>query len=250
MKPIANNPKELNYSKVKTYQNCPYLFKLKYIEGKREGLTPPTSLGVSIHRALEDYHKNSNDPSDIQKYFDKRWLAAGYKNAGEQMEYYLKGKNMLEAYAQREYERQSTVDSAEREFIFEYNGWNFRGKIDRVDKLPGGQGWEVIDYKTDAEIDENFDIKNSLQLGIYAVGARRAWGLDKGLASIYFVALDKKMSAPFDSFNEEEILNNFITTGQLIEAQEFEPCTAHCPNCLMNNRCRFSPARDESMEVL
>ena len=28
---------ELNFSKIKTYQECPVLYKLKYIEGKREG---------------------------------------------------------------------------------------------------------------------------------------------------------------------------------------------------------------------
>ena len=29
---------ELNYSKIKTYLECPVLYKYKYIEGKREGL--------------------------------------------------------------------------------------------------------------------------------------------------------------------------------------------------------------------
>lgn len=83
---------ELNFSKIKTYQECPVLYKLKYIEGKREGLVPASSLGVSIHRALEAYHKESNDPSELLSYYDDCWLGAGYASAGEQMEWYLKGK--------------------------------------------------------------------------------------------------------------------------------------------------------------
>ncbi|MDR0953463.1 MAG: PD-(D/E)XK nuclease family protein [Elusimicrobiota bacterium] len=241
---IPNNPKELNYSKVKTYLNCPYLYKLKYEEGKREGLTPATSLGVSVHRTLEAYHAKSNDPSEILKYYNRNWLGAGYKNAAEQMEYYLKGRKMLEEYEQNEYQRTSTVNATEREFIFDYEGWTIRGKIDRIDKLQGGT-WEVIDYKTDAQIEENFDIKSSLQLGIYSIGARRAWHLAKGKATIYFVALNKAFSADFDSFNEQEILNIFVETGKQIEAMEFEPRTEHCPNCLMNNRCPYSAVKQE-----
>lgn len=241
---IPNNPRELNYSKVKTYRDCPYLFKLKYVEGRREGLIPATSLGVSIHRTLEAYHAQSNDPSELQRYYNRCWLGAGYSSAAEQMEYYLKGKRMLEVYEEKEYSRNSTVNSTEREFIFEQDGWSFRGKIDRVDRLPDGS-WEVIDYKTDAVLNENFDIKDSLQLGIYSIGARRAWNMQKGKATIYFVALDKKISADFSTFEERQILDTFISAGESIEAGEFTPNTNHCAYCLMNNRCPFSSVKQE-----
>ena len=239
---IPNNPKELNYSKVKTYRECPYLFKLKYVLGKREGLIPATSLGVSIHRTLEAYHAQSNDPSELLRYYNRYWLGAGYSSAAEQMEYYLKGKRMLEVYEQNEYSRNSTVHSTEKEFIFEYEGWTFRGKIDRIDKLPDGT-WEVIDYKTDAAVDENFDIKESLQLAIYSIGARRAWNMQQGKATIYFVAVDKKVSADFSIFEEKQILDTFISAGESIEAGEFEPDTNHCALCLMNNRCPYSTVK-------
>jgi len=243
---IPNNPRELNYSKVKTYRDCPYLFKLKYVESRKEGLVPATSLGVSIHRALEDYHAHSNDPSELQKYYNRNFLGAGYSSAGEQMEYYLKGRRMLEVYEQHEYNRASVVDATEREFMFDYEGWSIRGKIDRIDKLEDGS-WEVIDYKTDSQLDESYDITTSLQLGIYSVGARRAWGLKKGKATAHFIALDKKISADFDSFKEEDILNIFVATGEKIEQQLFEPRVAHCPRCLMNNRCPHSTVKKEDL---
>jgi RecB family exonuclease len=241
---MSNNPQELNYSKIKTYGECPHLFKLKYIDGKREGLCAATSLGVSIHRTLEDYHSNCNDPKELLNYYDKRWLRAGYKNAAEQAQCYLKGKNMLEVYAQREYSRESEIVSTEREFIFSSADWSLRGKIDRVDRLPDGS-WEVIDYKTDIEIDENFDIKKSLQLSIYSIGARKAWDMQRGKASIYFVAFDKKISANFDDFDEKATLEAFIKTGELIKAQKFDPNTSHCAKCLMNNRCPHSSIKRE-----
>ncbi|MBO7190660.1 MAG: PD-(D/E)XK nuclease family protein [Elusimicrobiaceae bacterium] len=233
---MQNDPHELNFSKIKTYRECPLLYKYKYIEGKREGLVPASSLGVSIHRTLEEYHRQSNDPSELLSYYDDMWLGAGYASAGEQMEWYLKGKKMLETYAQREYERKTTVDSTEREFIFQEGEWTLRGKIDRIDKHPDGS-WEVIDYKTGTDVDLTQPVTDSLQLGIYAVGARRAWHLERGKATFYFVAFDRTQSAPFEAFDEQKILETFIKTGEKIVAQDFTPNTANCANCPFNTRC-------------
>lgn len=227
---------ELNYSKIKTYRECPLLYKYKYVEGKREGLVPASSLGVSIHRALEEYHARSNDPSELLSYYDDCWLGAGYASAGEQMEWYLKGKKMLEMYEQAEYERKSVVDSTEREFIFQEGKWTFRGKIDRTDKLPDGS-WEIIDYKTGTDVDLSLPVTDSLQLGIYAIGARRAWNMQKGKATFYFTAFNTRSSAPFEDFDEEKIIRTFIEVGEKIEAQDFTPNHAYCAQCPFNTRC-------------
>ncbi len=218
------------------------LYKYKYIEGKRDGLVPASSLGVSIHRTLEEFHKRSNDPSEIIQYYNSSWLGAGYSSAAEQMEWYLKGKQWLETYAEHEYERKTTVDSTEREFIFKHGQWTLRGKVDRIDKWPDGS-WEVIDYKT-GEFEEDFEIENSLQMGIYAVGAQRAWNMKEGKASIYLISQDKIISSDFKNFNQEEILKTFIEIGKKIEAQMFEENTNHCAKCHFKNRCDKSVAKD------
>ncbi len=235
---------ELNYSKIKTYTECPLLYKYKYMEDKREGLTPASSLGVSIHRALEAYHSSSNDPSELLNYYDDCWLGAGYSSAGEQMEWYLKGKKMMEDYAQAEYERKTTVDSTEREFIFKQGEWTFRGKIDRIDKHPDGS-WEVIDYKTGTDMDLSVPVADSLQLGIYAVGARRAWNMQKGKVTYYFTAYNQTQSAPFEAFDEEKILTVFIETGKKIIAGDFTPNTAHCAECAFKDTCEASSCKAE-----
>lgn len=235
---------ELNFSKIKTYKECPLLYKYKYIDGKREGLVPASSLGVSIHRALEAYHACSNDPSELLEYYDDCWLGAGYASAAEQMEWYLKGKKMMEDYAQAEYQRKTAVDSTEREFIFEQDGWTLRGKIDRIDKHPDGT-WEVIDYKTGTDVDLSLPVTDSLQLGIYAVGARRAWNMQKGKATYYFTAFNQAQSAPFEAFDEEKILTTFIETGKKIQAQDFTPNLHHCVQCAFKNECTFSSCKEE-----
>lgn len=236
---IPNNYHELNYSKIATYLFCPFLYKLKYIEGKREGLVAVTSLGVSIHKTLEEYHTHSNEPGSLLVYYNRYFLGAGYANAAEQMEFYLKGKQIIENYAKREQYRKSEILGCEKEFIFEYQGWKFRGKIDRFEKLPDGS-YHVIDYKTDGKISDDFDVKESLQLALYSIGAKRAWGKTKGKASIYFVALDKIFSIPFEDVNEEEVLEKYMEIGQKIEGEEFLPRTQSCAQCLMRMRCPYS----------
>ncbi|MBR4682944.1 MAG: PD-(D/E)XK nuclease family protein [Elusimicrobiaceae bacterium] len=243
------DPHELNYSKIKTYRECPLAYKYKYVDGKREGLVPASSLGVSIHRTLEEYHHSSNDPSELLEYYDDCWLGAGYASAGEQMEWYLKGKKMLETYQEREYERKTTVDSTEREFIFQEGEWTFRGKIDRIDKHPDGS-WEVIDYKTGTDVDLEAAITDSLQLGIYAVGARRAWHMQQGKATFYFVAFDKTISAPFEAFDEQKLIDTFIETGKKIVAEDYTPNTNSCAVCPFRTRCPAAvlPVEDSTPE--
>ncbi len=242
---MYSDVRELNFSKIKTYKECPLLYKYKYIEDKREGLTPASSLGVSIHRALDAYHASSNDPSELLAYYDDCWLGAGYSSAGEQMEWYLKGQKMMEDYVQAEYERKTTVDSTEREFIFEQDGWTFRGKIDRIDKHPDGS-WEVIDYKTGTDVDLSIPVTDSLQLGIYSVGARRAWNMQKGKVTYYFTAFNQTQSAPFEAFDEQKILNTFIEVGKQIEAGHFEPNPAHCEACAFRGTCPSSCCKEET----
>ena len=245
---IPNNFHELNYSKIATYLFCPYLYKLKYIEGKREGLVPVTSLGVSIHKTLEEYHTYSNNPEDLLMYYNRCFLGAGYSSAQEQMEFYLRGKRIIEAYSKQEQNRKSEILGCETEFKFEYRDWTFRGKIDRFEQLPDGS-YHVIDYKTDGKVSEEFDVTKSLQLALYSIGAKRAWGKNKGKASIYFVALNKILSIPFDDVDEEKTLQRYIEIGQKLEGTIFLPRTEVCAQCLMRMRCRYSSHPERHIKI-
>ena len=236
-------PRELNYSKIKTYKECPFLFKQKYVKGIKEGLIAASSLGVSVHRTLEAYHSTKTF-NGILKFYNRYFINGGYQSAAEQMEYYLKGKKMLTEYALLDEKRTSEVFSTEKEFIFEYKEWTIRGKIDRIDKI-AQDTWEVIDYKTDLEPPIDFKAQESLQLGIYSVGAKRYWNMKEGKASIYFVSNNTKVSADFKDFKEEEILEIFVKTGELILKEEFEPNLEHCSSCLLRNRCPHSSARED-----
>ncbi len=239
IKPFEHKQKELNYSKISTYQNCPILYKYKYIEGKKEGLSASGSLGVSLHRTLEMYHEKGNNDDLILDYYNDCWIGGGYKNAQEQNEYYLKGKQILANFIALQKKCKGKTESSEKEFIYSDEGWTIRGKIDRVDRFPD-DSFDVIDYKTGIEMDKDYDVKNSLQLAIYTLGARKAWGMKKGRSSLWLLAFGEIISTNFDDFNDEKTLETIISIGKKIVDEEFYPNTEYCEHCGFKNRCPYS----------
>ena len=61
----------------------------------------------------------------------------------------------------------------ERAFSFKLGPHLLRGRVDRVDRLPGGE-YELIDYKT-GRPKSAAQLVDDVQLSLYAVGAREAW---------------------------------------------------------------------------
>ena len=66
-----------------------------------------------------------------------------------------------------------------------------RGRVDRVDRLPDG-GYELIDYKT-GRPKTGAQLKEDVQLSLYAVGAREAWELDAAQQAYWYVLDDEKV---------------------------------------------------------
>lgn len=233
------DPLELNYSKVKTYLDCPALYKYMYVDQKRPPLTAPASLGISIHKALEDFHRGGDSLEDLLDSYDGSWLGAGYADAHEQVEYYEKGRAMLKRYWEIERDRKSMVAYIEKNFEFPYGKWRIKGTIDRIDQHPDNT-WEIIDYKTGTELADEAALSQSLQLGIYGIGVSRSLGLVPSKITFWFIAFSKKVSVDYDPSREEAVLRKFSETGEKILAGEFEPRHFNCPFCSLKPHCSLS----------
>lgn len=232
---------ELNYSKINAYINCPLSYKYQHILKRRAPLNAPSSLGITIHRAMEAFYRQPGDFNYLLDCYNLNWNHAGFENAQEQMEYHNKGIDILKTYWPMEEERKTKVEALETDFQFIYKKWCIRGTIDRIDRHPEGF-YEVIDYKTGAEMQTEEDIKTSLQLGVYGIGAREGLGIIPSKISIIYMAHAKKITVDFTPELEELVINKFEEIGEQILTENFEPNHAHCPNCLFNKSCsRASP---------
>jgi len=233
------DPLELSYSKIKAYMDCPRMYWYIYVQKKRAPLTAEASLGLSIHKALEAYHRAGGAPEDMPEYYDANWFNQGFKSPQEQAEFYDKGKGMLERYLEVDRDRKSRIVHVEKEFEFAFEKWRVRGTIDRVDNHPDGT-WEIIDYKTGAEIKSREQMADSLQMGIYGIGVKRALGLEPDKMTFWFLAKTKKSTLPYDPSREENVIAALERTGSEILKEDDSPNTANGPCCSLKKICEFS----------
>ncbi|MBI4656317.1 MAG: PD-(D/E)XK nuclease family protein [Elusimicrobia bacterium] len=231
----AFDPLELNYSKIKAYLNCPFLYRYAYVEGKYAPHNPQSSLGVSVHRAIEEYSKRGGDLNDLFVYYETGWLNQGYPSPRESMEFYRKGSEILENYWLGEQGRDSEIILVERDFEFSFEKWKVKGTMDRVDRLKDGSH-ELIDYKMGFEDRNDHDISGSLQLGIYAIGLKRAFNIEVKKLTYWLLLKSEKISCLYNPGNEEKIFSVLRDTGEKILREDYSK-KGNCSACQIKKRC-------------
>ena len=230
------DPLELSYSKVKAYLHCPALYRFLYVEQKRGPYTAMSSLGTSVHRALEAFHSRPGDIDDLLESYNANWIGAGYAGPQEAMDCYQKGLGMLSRYWELEKDRKSAVRYVEKDFGFKFGKWTVRGTIDRIDSLADGS-WEVIDYKTGLEVKTPGQVAESLQMNMYGMGASRGLGITPALLTIFYVARGETVSCPYDPAGGEKFLGILRETGEKILGGDFSPDYSFCGVCGINKIC-------------
>ena len=232
---MAFDPLELNYSKVKAYLDCPYLYKYIYAERRFAPLNPYASLGLSVHGALARYHASGGDLSDLLAYYDDSWNNRGYATAQQSMEFYNTGAKVLENYWLAAQAEKSRTVFSEKVFQFAFEKWRVRGTIDRVDRLDG-DSFELIDYKMGFEKKTPADAAQSLQLAIYALGLKRALNITVKKVSFFVLNGPYKVSADYDGLGDEKTLALLREVGEKILAMELSR-TGNCSRCPIKNLC-------------
>ena len=121
-----------------------------------------------------------------------------------------------------------------------------RGIIDRIDKLPDDT-YEVIDYKTHAEMWDQARIDSDLQLTLYAMGAEQILKTPPALLSYYFLAHNKVVSTGRSKSDINKAIREIDAVARKIEKKDFKPNTDQCPRCDFRKSCRFSTARNGTL---
>ena len=154
---------QLSFSQLHQFEVCPVRYRFQQVwgvPGPPDELLPQAArkgegaseLGAAVHRALDAWHSRGGDLLELYEGPDT-------------------GREMLEAYLSHPLAHAATLGS-EVEFNLKLEeAIRLKGYVDRVCKVDGGA--VLVDYKTNARLDQRLQEVYSTQLRLYGLAAQR-----------------------------------------------------------------------------
>ena len=225
----------LSASDIETYRTCPLKYKFARVFRIPQEPTLHQRFGILVHQVLERFHAGgASTRQDLFGLLDAGWRRGGFGDSDEERQLREKAAGSLALYHDRFRSEDSEPVWFERAFSFRLGPHQLRGRVDRVDRLADG-GYELIDYKTGRPKAAS-QLREDVQLSLYAVGAREAWSLESALQSYYYVLDDQKVAVPRDDGDLDWIRDTVLEVGEGILAQDFEPTPSYAACSLCDYR--------------
>lgn len=214
-----------SHSKLECFENCPYTYYKKYVQGKRDDddTSIALELGTLCHAVLEhkgymitgrendgvvDYNKllamledgidevtekNTNHIPGLKELKKKYWETWSVPDPSDRT--YDEKMELFKQVVKTEME-----DTKWQPWLFEHDFefvWNDRaiihGFIDRLDRLE--DKIKVLDYKTSRKAFDQKKLATSQQFGIYALGVLNEFGQLPELYQYRFICINEEQFA-------------------------------------------------------
>ncbi len=235
----------LSASDIDTYRTCPLKYKFARVFRIPQEPTVHQRFGILVHQVLERFHARddtSDSLSELLGLLDIGWRRNGFGDSEEERQLRGKAAAALTRYHERFQSEESEPLWFERQFTFKLGPHLLRGRVDRVDRLPGGE-YELIDYKT-GRPKSAAQLADDVQLSLYAVGAREAWSLDASCQAYYYLLDDQKVALPAQDGGRTDWVRDVATeVAERILSQDFEP-TPSISACSMCDYRLVCPAAE------
>ena len=245
-----------SHSRISTYENCPYQYKLRYIDWKKPDIptTIEAFMGNMVHQSLEHLYKLKKfkkriAKESIIKFYRDLWE----KNYSEDIlivkaEEGLKADNyrkMGEKFISDYYERMKPfeemtilgLETQDRMTLPDGNQWHVR-----IDKLgcDSEGNYFVCDYKTNARMKDQEEADSDRQLALYSVWVKDKFKDAKSVKLIWhMLAFNKDAISERTDEQLEKLQQEIVDKIKEIEsAKEFPTkITALCDYCGFKSEC-------------
>lgn len=231
----------LSASDIDTYRTCPLKYKFARVFRIPSEPTLNQRFGILVHQVLERYHQSAGGTLDeLLGLLDAGWRRGGFGGSDEERQLHVKAEAALRRYDERTRGEDTEPVWFEKGFTFKIGAHTLRGRVDRVDRLPGG-GYELIDYKT-GRPRSAAQLREDVQLSLYALAAREAWHVESERQSYHYVLDDEKVPLPAADIDRDWIGETVMEVADGILGQGFEPTPSYsaCAMCDFRIACPAS----------
>ncbi|MEI7903982.1 MAG: PD-(D/E)XK nuclease family protein [Candidatus Firestonebacteria bacterium] len=228
-----------SHSRLGCYENCPFSYKLRYLEKIRvEKDTIERFLGNTVHATLEYTYKKVNSENTIPKkekvaeYFNWKWkkewkesIFIVKKHKYDKEHYRSIGEKSITRYTERYYPfNQNKILGLEQKIEIKLDPkgkYKMRGVVDRIDETASGE-IEIHDYKTGMSTPSQAKIEKDKQLALYQIGVKEFEG-EKKITLIWHYLMS---GVDFSSNRSEEQLeelkrDTILAIDEVESAKEF-----------------------------
>jgi len=245
-----------SHSRVSTYENCPYQYKLKYIDKIKVDVptTIEAFMGSLVHETLEKLYKDKKFKKRVSKamllkFYKDLWIKeysddilVAKADQGLTSENYKKmGLKFIEDY----YDKHKPFDqltilgleTTDRMTLPDGNQWHVR-----IDKLAcdDEDNYYVCDYKTNARMKDQEEADADRQLALYSIWVKDKFKDAKSVKLIWHMLAFNKDAVSERSDEQLEKLQQGVCDKikEIESATEFpRKQTGLCNYCIYKNIC-------------
>ncbi len=246
-----------SHSQLETYENCPFKYRLQYIERIRSGRKSVEAfMGNTVHAALEKLYRDvmmsrCPDIGELSDYYldlwDKTYSGDIFVVRGDYgpEDYRGTGLRCVRDYHRRYHPFEgSTAVWLERKVTIpvrdsEGRPVEFTGVLDRLDSLGEGR-YEIHDYKTSTTLPMRRDLERDRQLSLYQLAVEEAFPDVREIDLVWhYLVFDRELRLRRERGELERIATAAAETVRGMEtAVEFPPReSALCDWCELREHC-------------
>ena len=243
-----------SHSRVSTYENCPYKYKLQYIDKEKPEIqnTIEAFMGGIVHQALEGLYKRKKFKQRVSKeslikfyrdVWDKEYTddILVVKKGLDEKNYKKMGEKFLSDYYERMKPFEEMIilglETQDRMTLPDGNQWHVR-----IDKLgcDSEGNYFVCDYKTNSRMKDQEEADEDRQLALYSIWVKDKFkDAKKVILKWHMLAFNKDAISERTDEQLKKLQENVCNIIKEIEnAKEFpRKQSALCDYCVYKEQC-------------
>jgi len=264
-------PKAFSFSQIRSYETCPYQYKLAHILKIPMRGSASFSFGNTMHNTLQKFYQRIQELNnakqislfgmptenaiqkengvkvppfeELKEIYAACWIDDWYDSKKQREDYHKKGKEILSVFYKTQEGNWTVPVALESWFKIKVGEYLVHGKMDRVDTQSDGS-LEIIDYKT-GKSKEKLTAEDKEQLLLYQIAAEalpeyRNIGPTSQL-TFYYLNDDLQMSFIGKEKEKEKFTEKLKKILDKIHERDFTatPSKHICERCDFRDICEF-----------